>query len=587
MTEFLPLERLLDGSRQDNASPWRHWRQRVDQWRFLLQSKEGATWALYNNDAFEFSTALFALWSLGKIACVPGSNQPVVCHKLRERVAGFIGDFPEEFAPFVIAAPQPDADVLTGPVTLDRLQPVMEIFTSGSSGEPQAVGKQLYQLSEEVSNLERLWRELAQGSQVAATVSHHHIYGLLFRILWPLAAGRPFAALAQEYLEELNSPAEEDRPLILISSPSHLSRILPQTDWSSLRKRCRAIFSSGAPLSRDASLSAAQHLGFAPIEVYGSSETGGIAWRQQDAQREVAWTAVPGVVIAVDDASTCLKIQSPYLSPEPGGEWYLTSDRVELVSDSEFHLRGRVDRIAKVEGKRVSLTEVEQRLETHPLVKQARVVVLEGRRSELAAVVVLSQDGVDLLGDKGRRELNNLLGDYLLQQFERPVLPRRWRYPSSLPTNSQGKVTQDLLAELFADKASTDSALNNAASTATASDTEHARPVLPDVLEVIRDGSKLRLRLHVPEDLLYFEGHFPVAAILPGVVQLKWARHFGGEHLGFQGDFSHLEAIKFQHVVRPLQELHLELELKTPDKLSFRYYSTAGQHASGRIVNHR
>lgn len=575
MSKFLPLEKLLDGSRDSPSStdarqlPWQQWRRRVDQWRFVLAREEGTTWALYNNDAFEFSTALFALWSLGKIASVPGSNQPLICKQLQERVAGFIGEFPEDSGYRLLTAPAPDAETLPGTMVLDRLQPVMEIFTSGSSGKPQAVPKLLFQLSEEVSNHERLWSTLAEGATVAATVSHHHIYGLLFRVLWPLAAGRPFAKHASDYFEELNLQGTEEQPLILISSPSHLARIPPQTDWRVLRARCRAIFSSGAPLSRDASLSAAQHFGFAPIEVYGSSETGGVACRQQSAEREVAWRAVPGVVLGIDSASQCLQIRSPYLNAEPDGAWYVTSDKVELLGEHEFHLRGRADRIAKVEGKRVSLTAVEQRLESHPFVEQARTLVLEGRRSELVAAVVLNSAGSEWLRENGRRALNSNFSDYLLQQFERPVLPRRWRYPHSLPVNSQGKVTQELLMNLF-------------------TGAERGRPLLPEVLDSATDAGKVRLQLHVPQDLLYFEGHFPVAAILPGVVQLKWANHFGAEYLSFDGEFSHLEAIKFQHVVRPGQEIFLELELKgDKDKLAFRYHSASGQHASGRIVNLR
>lgn len=573
MIEFLPLEQLLDGSRDAAlaasgpcAEHWRRWRQRVGQWRLVLEAEAGDTWALYDNNAFEFSAALFALWSLGKTACVPGSNQPLICARLQERVAGFIGEFPTAAGYRTLAPPALDAEAVAFASQLDRQQLAMEIFTSGSSGEPQSVPKQLFQLSEEVNNLERLWGPLVEGAEVAATVSHHHIYGLLFRVLWPLGAGRVFPSHASEYLEELNLSHGSDQPLMLVSSPSHLSRIPPQTDWAVLRRRCRAIFSSGAPLSKEASLSAAQHLGFAPIEVYGSSETGGIAWRQQGADRETAWQTLPGVVIAVEPEAQCLQIQSPYLAPMPDDSWYVTSDRVQLDGETEFYLLGRVDRIAKVEGKRVSLDEVEQRLASHAFVAEARVVVLDGRRSELAAAIVLSADGAAYLGENGRRPLNNLFAEHLLQQFERPLVPRRWRYPSRLPANSQGKVTYGLLSELF-------------------SHAERSRPRLPDVVTASRGEGKASLLLRVPADLLYFEGHFPVAAILPGVVQLKWANHFGLEYLGFAGEFSRLEAVKFQQVVRPGQELYLELELKgDKDKLAFRYHSAAGQHASGRIV---
>ncbi|MGQ9427311.1 ApeI family dehydratase [Gilvimarinus sp. F26214L] len=574
MAEYVSLHKLLacerpsrpQAIRDGHELSWAAWRHRVSQWRALLSGHSGATWALYEPDTFEFSAALFALWACGKVACVPGSNQPLVVKNLDNRVAGYIGAFEPPEGKVLLSPPSEQAPALPDAVELDPDAAVMEIFTSGSSGEPQAIGKKLYQLAEEVDNLERLWGDLGEGATTVATVSHHHIYGLLFRVLWPLASGRRFDAQLSEYLESLNhlELPGADQPVLLISSPSHLSRIPADTDWSPLRTRCRAIFSSGAPLPREASISARQLLGRSPIEVYGSSETGGIATRQQAADHEVLWTPVPGLRVGVDEASGCLKILSPYLPPD---QWYLTSDRVSIHPDGQFQLLGRADRIAKIEGKRVSLTEMEQRLGQHSFVEAARVLVLSGKRTEVAAVVVLTAEGADHLAREGRLALGRLFGDWLLEQFERPVLPRRWRYPGQLPMDSQGKVSQQQLSALFAN-------------------TRQGRPLLPEVMETRHTEEGVRLELRIPPDLFYFQGHFPAAPILPGVVQLQWARHYGRELLGFSGKFSHLEAVKFQHVVRPGQHVSLELDYKRGrSKLSFRYFSDSGQHASGRIVN--
>lgn len=574
MSDYLALERLLSCQRAadrpqalrgDQRLSWEDWRRRVGQWRAVLAKHRGESWALYQSDAFEFSAILFALWASGKVACVPGSNQALIVASLSKRVAGFIGDF--DLPPGEKTLTPPGADTVPDitALELDRHQLALEIFTSGSSGEPQAIGKQLYQLSEEVSNLEHLWGELADNALAVGTVSHHHIYGLLFRVLWPLAAGRCFDSRLCDYLEELNTRLAGWDHLLLISSPSHLTRIPEATDWDNLATRCRAIFSSGAPLSQAASVNAARLLRHVPIEVFGSSETGGIAYRQQAVDRNVPWQAVPRVEVAVDAATDCLKIRSPYLPPMAEGEWYLTSDKV-LVTDGQFELQGRADRIVKIEGKRVSLTEMEKRLQDHPLVSNARVLVLSGKRTQIAAVVILSEAGLAQLEREGRRALNLEFNGHLLQQFERPVTPRRWRYPAELPVDKQGKVTQLNLAALF-------------------SDTQQERPLLPDIVHMQQEGSAATLRLHIPPELFYFQGHFPVAAILPGVVQIRWAEHYAKELLGLAGDFSHMEAVKFQHVVRPRQHIVLGLDYTPAEgKLSFRYYSDAGPHASGRIV---
>ena len=58
------------------------------------------------------------------------------------------------------------------------------------------------------------------------------------------------------------------------------------------RTQVRAIFSSGGPLLPESSQQAHALLGQSPTEVYGSSETGGVAWRQR-ARDGDAWTARP------------------------------------------------------------------------------------------------------------------------------------------------------------------------------------------------------------------------------------------------------------------------------------------------------
>ncbi len=64
------------------------------------------------------------------------------------------------------------------------------IFTSGSSGDPKPIFKSYRELLNELNTLEDAFGGRLDGALFAGTVSHQHIYGLLFRLLWPLAAGR-------------------------------------------------------------------------------------------------------------------------------------------------------------------------------------------------------------------------------------------------------------------------------------------------------------------------------------------------------------------------------------------------------------
>src|SRR3546814_17943637 len=74
---------------------------------------------------------------------------------------------------------------------LDTADCEIQLHTSGTTGKPEAVIKPLRCLEAEVEVLEAVFG--ACGAQsVLATVPAFHIYGLLFRVLWPLSAGRLF-----------------------------------------------------------------------------------------------------------------------------------------------------------------------------------------------------------------------------------------------------------------------------------------------------------------------------------------------------------------------------------------------------------
>ncbi|HAU81132.1 MAG TPA: AMP-binding protein, partial [Stenotrophomonas sp.] len=95
-------------------------------------------------------------------------------------------------------------------------------------------------------------------------------------------------------------------------------------------------------------------MGVAPTEVFGSSETGGVAWRRWSAARP-QWHPLPGVAWRIDEG--CLAVRSPHLASE---DWWLTQDRAVADDGHSFRLLGRADRIVKIEERRVSLDALEQ-----------------------------------------------------------------------------------------------------------------------------------------------------------------------------------------------------------------------------------
>ncbi len=124
-------------------------------------------------------------------------------------------------------------------------------------------------------------------------------------------------------------------------------------------------------------------------------------------------------------------------------------DAVALEADGTFSLLGRLDRVVKIEEKRVSLPQVEAALKAHPLVRDAAVAVLEERRRMLGAAVVL-EGREDLEDPAVRRALGERLGAHLAQSLEGPALPRRCRFVAELPRDARGKLRAEDLAALFA-----------------------------------------------------------------------------------------------------------------------------------------
>ena len=114
-------------------------------------------------------------------------------------------------------------------------------------------------------------------------------------------------------------------------------------------------------------------------------------------------------------------------------------------------LLGRLDRIVKLEEKRLSLTELEQYCLLSPLIVAAAALVLDSGRKQLALAVQLSDDGRALLQQHGKLALNRQIKLHLSQRFEPVLLPKRFRYPDALPYNAQGKLPRAQLEALFSD----------------------------------------------------------------------------------------------------------------------------------------
>ena len=565
--KLIGLDALFEGSRPDMQPVchdgerfvcWSEFSGRVAGLARLLQQREEKRWLLASDDSLQFCVNLFALLHAGKHVVIPPNAQPGTLQALAGAFDAQVGDTLVHATPPAFAAPA----ALTAIV---RQQAIIDLYTSGSTGQHKRIRKTLEQFDAEVRMLESLWGERLGRAAILATVPHQHIYGLLFRLFWPLAAGRVFDAVTCAHPDTVEERLALLGAAALVSSPAHLTRLPELLPLASLNPKPVAVFSSGGPLPAATVRELEKGLGQPPIEIFGSTETGGVAWRQRGSDSDSdLWTPFPCHAVSRSSLGA-LTLRSPFLQDD--ATWEM-DDGIELMPDGRFRLLGRLDRVVKIEEKRLSLPEMESRLDEHAWIDAAAVVALAGRRQSIGAVLVLNGEGKAQLAAKGRRGVALALRKHLSRYFEAVLLPRHWRFPDRLPANDRGKVSHGALADLFAGP--DDGAW------------------LPEIAGMqFEDSEKRRLELDllIRPEVEHFSGHFPGAPILPGVVQVDWAIRLARKYLHIEGEFSAVENLKFLAIIKPDTRIRLSLKWDAERKsLDFAYWTTQRKYSAGRVL---
>ena len=315
------------------------------------------------------------------------------------------------------------------------------LFTSGSTGKPKAVPQRMKEFEEDNAFIISKWGKEITERKLVTTVSQHHIYGFLFGISLPFTLGTPFRRNRVEFPEEFEKLT--DVSYIIIATPAFLKRTVEVEHKLSMKNVW--IFTSGGAVSPELAVQTEKVFGFCPLEVYGSTETSGIAYRQQNKDKLV-WTPFDNAKIWLGDDG-CLRIISPYIKNPEG---FATADLAEIFEDGRFLLKGRSDSIVKIEEKRISMTEVEGRLLETGLVEDVKVVALSNDvRQYLAAAVVLNEKGREQFKDTEKFKINRYFHNFLMKYFENVVIPKKWRFMDKLPTDVQGKKHKLEIMALF------------------------------------------------------------------------------------------------------------------------------------------
>lgn len=616
------LERISDTPRtapenfaaETPSTTQREFLDRVARCAAFFRDRSELRFALHANDVELFAVWFFALLAARKEIVLPPNARRGTLARLVDRCEILVSDeasaanrffdgisrraVPENaFAPAVpenafaprALCPLPSAL----PAAPDfRFEPLVgrfvTFFTSGSTAEPKAIRKPFETLAAEADFHARnaIFSPLCVPAAPDATVPAarpekslppcfvaavrvNHMLGMLWQLLIPLTLGAridaDFVAVPEEFFARLRRAGGN---VFFTASPAFLEKLAESAEFCAFPSRaCREIFTAGSELDEKTAGALTQIFGFAPFEIFGSTESGGVASRRQSETR--AWSVFAPVEIESVEAapveiesvarradknsggcaekndvagprnSRLARVASPFCGNAP----FLLSDALAPFGAEafprHFRLLGRTDRLVKIAENRVSLPELEAQFEAHAFVEKAHVLALDGARPALGALLVPSREGKIFLKRAGtKRALVRRLRDDLDEFFESGAFPKKIRLVNAIPRDDQGKFSRAVLLGFFK---------NNL-----------AEPLLENVS---RSDNAVHADATFLSDSLYFQGHFPTFPLLPGVVQVYFACVFAERFFGVAVRPTQISRLKFARIIFPNETVSFALSL--------------------------
>ena len=135
-----------------------------------------------------------------------------------------------------------------------------------------------------------------------------------------------------------------------------------------------------------------------------------------------------------------------YWSQYPGK--YFAGDGAMLDDDGEIWILGRVDDVMNVSGHRLSTSEIESALVSHPFVAEAAVVGAtdETTGQAVVAFVILRADQIGVAGTE--EEVASVLREHVSKQIGPIAKPRQIMVVTELPKTRSGKIMRRLLRDV-------------------------------------------------------------------------------------------------------------------------------------------
>ena len=348
------------------------------------------------------------------------------------------------------------------PVLADVL---VELFTSGTTGQPKAVPVRRRALAA-FAVYQRYGLDHRDDDVFWNAADPAWGYGLYQAVLGPLLLGHRALVLTSAFTPETAWRLLADVTNFAAAPTAYRSL---RAAAGERRVSLRAASSAGEPLPDDVAEWTLAALGVRARDHFGQSELGMVAadaWHPDLLDEHGGGTigaALPGWTLsvlgtdhdepvrvgergrlAVDVARSPLMWFSGYRDApartaekfSADGRWFLTGDVAQMDERGRIRFHGREDDVILMSGYRIGPVEVETALERHPAVRDSAVVALPDElRGEVVAAFVVVEPGTD-----ASAALAEELRQFVKTNLSAHACPRVVRFVAELPRTASGKL---------------------------------------------------------------------------------------------------------------------------------------------------
>lgn len=306
----------------------------------------------------------------------------------------------------------------------------INFYTSGSTGYPKLIEKTVKQYEAEASKIADQFYDDIKDSLFLYTVPHYHSYGFVFAVLVPYIIEAKFIDNRINYLETINNFSDYKK-ITIVTTPAFLKRI----DKPSLKIHTNwYLFSSTGVLDKKVNDLCKDVFGIDATEIYGSTEAGAMAYRRRSENE--FWTRL-NIVKLIADENGSIECCSGYTGDDV---WIHVGDVVNMKNENEFELIGREDSIVKIEGKRISVQQIDRQILIDKHFKDSYTIYCKSDKREYSVSFIVLNDK-----NANHDDMKKYITDYLKDYFETVVIPKKIYFVDAVPRNEIGKIDRKAL----------------------------------------------------------------------------------------------------------------------------------------------